>query len=90
VFIKPWNKESERILRQLSLTGRAYTNDKKFVRAFGCKHKNILDNGFLDIASTNYGKRPDKTLFVTPPEVAVVPKPGERGVNFHFKRFKIL
>ena len=90
MFIKPWNKESEKILRQLSFSGKAFTHNPRVAREFGKKYKNIFNNGFLDVASTRYSKRPDKTFFITPPDIAVIPKPGERGINYHFKRFKIL
>jgi hypothetical protein len=90
MFIRPWDKKSMRILHDLSLTGRAYTNDGKFVRTFGCKHREILDSGFLDIARTNYGKRPDKMIFITPPDVMVIPRPSQKGISYYFKRFKTL
>lgn len=89
-FIKPWNDKAENVLRQLSISGRAYIHDPKFARKFGCKYKEILDNGFLDIATTRYGKREDKILFVTPPNIAVIPKLSQRGTKYHFKRYKFL
>ena len=50
--IRPWNKESERILNQIVRDGKAYTSNEMFTRAFGRKHPEIFDknNGFLDIA----------------------------------------
>jgi len=90
MFVKPWSKESERILRQLSFTGRASIIDNnKLPREFGMKCKDILDQDFLDIATIR-NKKIKRTWFITPPDVTVVPKPGDRGINFHFKRFKIL
>lgn len=89
-FIKPWNDKAENVLRQLSISGRAYIHDPKFARKFGQKYKTILDDGLLDIATTRYSKREDKILFVTPPNIAVIPKPGQRGVRFHFKRYRFL
>jgi len=53
------------------------------------KCKEIINNNFLDIATTR-NRRENKTWFITPPDVAIIPKPGQRGLNFHFKRFKIL
>jgi len=89
VFIKPWDKESEQILRQLSYSGRAYSKNMPFVRKFASQRpiRDLINNDFLDIAH-NHKKK--KSIFVTPPDIAVIPKPGERGINFHFKRFKIL
>jgi len=90
MFIKPWSKESERVLRQLSFAGRAYiTNNSKLPREFGMKCDEIVRSDFLDIATTR-NKKERRTWFIIPPDVAVVPKPGERGINFHFRRFKIL
>jgi len=50
--IRPWNKESERVLNQIAKDGKAYTANEMFTRAFGRKHPTIFDknNGFLDIA----------------------------------------
>lgn len=89
VFIKPQDKETERILRQLSLSGRAYSMDMGFVRRFSSQKpiREAVNLDFLDIAH-NHKKK--KTIFVTPPNIMVIPKPGEHGINFHFKRFKVL
>lgn len=91
MFIKPWNKESENIFWQLSKNnGRAYIkNNSRLPREFGMKCKEIIKNDLLDIATIR-NKRERKTLFITPPDIIVVPKPGQRGINFFFKRGKIL
>ena len=91
MFVKPWNEESKKILFQLgNNNGKAFTLNSKLPREFGEKYPDLFDNGLLDTARTRYSKRPDKTFFITPPDVMVIPKPGQRGINFHFKRFKIL
>jgi len=89
MFIKPWDEESERILRQLSFSGRAFTKNMKFARLFS-KRKDVraVSNG--DLLDITFSRRKQKTWFVTPPDITVIPKPGERGINYHFKRFKIL
>ena len=50
--IRPWDKESERILNQIVKNGKAYTNNNQFTRTFGRKFPDLFDknNGFLDIA----------------------------------------
>jgi len=50
--IRPWSKESERILNQIVKDEKAYTSNMQLTRAFGKKHPEIFDkdNGFLDIA----------------------------------------
>lgn len=90
MFVKPWDKSSMDVLRQLSISGRAYVKNPKINRIFGHKCKELIDNGLLDIASTRYAKREDKQIFVTPINVSVIPKPSRNGINFHFRRFKIL
>ena len=90
MFTKSWSKESERILRQLSYSGRAYTtNNQKLPREFGMKCKEIIDQDFLEIATTR-NKKTRRTWFITPPDIMVIPKPGDRGTYFHFRKYKIL
>jgi len=90
MYVKPWSKDAERILRQLSYTGRAYsTNNSRLPREFGMKCKDIINSDFLDIATIR-NKKERRTWFITPPDVAITIKPGKRGINFHFRRFKIL
>lgn len=91
MFIRPWSKDAERILKQLSLNnGRAYTPNRLISREFGKKYPSLFDEGYLDVAYTRYSKRNDKTIFVTPPDVMVIPKPSQKGIGYHFRRFKIL
>ena len=89
MFIKTLDKKSEQILRQLSLSGRACSKDMPFVRKFASQKpiRELINSDFLDIAHNHKKKR---SWFVVPPDIAVIPKPGLRGINFHFKRFKIL
>ena len=89
MYIKPWNEESERILKQLSLSGKAYTKNMMFSKSFGRKIKTsgLDDAGFLELF---HNRRKQKTCFVTPPGIAVIPKLGERGINYHFKKYKFL
>ena len=91
MFVRPWNKESEKILWQLSKNnGRAYSiNNQRLPREFGMKYKNLIDNNLLDIATVR-NRKEHKTLFVTPPDITVIPKLNQRGINFYFKRHKIL
>ena len=51
MFIKPWNEESEKIMRQLSISGRAFTKDMTFSRNFGKKRirKELGSMGFLEM-----------------------------------------
>ena len=87
MFITPWNEKSTQILRQLSLNGRAYSKDTFFIKKFATQKsvRTLIKMNFLDIARNH---RKGKSIFVTPPDVMVIPKPGDFGINFHFKRFK--
>jgi hypothetical protein len=86
MFIRPWSKESENILKQISLYGKAYTHDtKKLPKQFGIRCKEIIDSDMLDIATIR-NKREKRTWFIIPSEISVIPKHN----NFHFKRNKFL
>ena len=90
MFIKPLDKKSDNICKQLKLYGKAYAEpDHILSQNFGKKCKNIFDNGFLDMTTTRYSKRPDKLIFTTRLGVKVIAKNGKRGVNYHFKRFNL-
>ena len=86
MYIKPWSKESERILKQLSNNGKGFIcNNNQIPREFGMKCKDIIGLDFLDIATIR-NKKTRRTWFITPPDVKVIPINGKRGTNFHFKR----
>lgn len=79
VFIKPYNKEHERIFRQLMKNNIAYTSDINLSRSFGRHYPSIIREGWLDIARIDRKKR---TVFVSPPDIRIVPK----NKRFYFFR----
>lgn len=79
VFVKPFNKEHERIFRRLMRSNIAYTDDIKLSRSFGRHYPSIIDGGFLDIARIEKKKR---TVFVSPPEIRIV---RNRGRFFFYR-----
>lgn len=86
VFVDPWNKKSLSIFKQLSLNGRAYSKDIKFIVDFSRREqiRDIVHKDFLDISRCDTKKR---TWFVVPPDIEVVPKSVKRsrfGIHFHF------
>lgn len=90
MFVKPWSKDAERVLKQLSYSGRAFvTENQRLPREFGVKCKEIINHDYLKVATTRNTKNRE-TWFITPPDVMVIPKPGNRGINFHFRKFRIL
>ena len=89
MYVKPWSSESLGVLQQLSISGRAYTTNMPFVRKFASQKpiRELINNDFLDISHNHKKKR---SVFTVRPDIMVIPKPGERGMNFHFRRFKVL
>jgi hypothetical protein len=85
--IRPWNKESERVLNQIAKDGKAYTTNMQFTRAFGRKHPTIFDknNGYLDIARID--KR-GESVILPRSDIRLIPlhdRPGE-AVKLQFKK----
>jgi len=74
MYIKPWSKDSERILRQLTKNGKAYTTDLKLTRAFGRRCPEIIDANFMDIGRIDKKK---KSVFVLGENIVTVPKKGK-------------
>ena len=85
--IRPWNKESERILEQIAKDGKAYTTNEMFTRAFGRKHPNIFDkdNGFLDIARIDKRKQ---SVILPRSDIRLIPLPDRpsEAVKLQFKK----
>jgi len=88
MFIRPWSEEAERILRQLSYSGRSSTKDMKLARLFSKRKdvREVINQELLDIANN---RRKQKTWFIVPPDISVIPKPSNNGIKYHFKRFKL-
>ena len=70
MFVKPWDEKSRKILDQLTRDGRAYTSDIELSRKFGRMYSELSEQGFIDIARI---ERKQKTVFVTPPDIRIVP-----------------
>lgn len=70
--IRPWSKESEKILNQIAKDGKAYTSNIQFTRAFGRKHPSIFDkdNGYLDIARIN---KSNKSVILPRSDIRLIP-----------------
>lgn len=82
VYIRPWSKESEMILRRLTKNGKAWTKDKKLPQEWGMKCKEIA--GFVDIAEIRQRRKERETIFVTKDNTIVVP---QKGKFFFYKIF---
>ena len=87
MFVKPWDEASKRILDQLVRdNGRAFTKDINLPRAFGARYPELIKNDFLSIARDD---RKRESVFVTKPNVMVVPIPtrSSRSTRWHKYQF---
>lgn len=76
VYITPWDKESKRILQGLSKFHTMHTENKKISSAFGRRHTEIIGE-YIDISTTLYRKKSNKTIFSRQNDVVIVPKKGK-------------
>lgn len=70
------------IIDQLARDGRTFTTDIHISREFGRMCSELEDKGFVFIARTERNK---KTVFVTPPEVRIVPLKNKK-----YKFYRVL
>lgn len=86
MYIRPWSKEAEDILKRLSKDGRAYTKDTKGLPVqFGHRCKDIIHNELLDIATVR-NKRERRTWFIIPEDAKVMPTIKRKQQVYQFKR----
>jgi len=81
MFVKPWNKEAENILKQLSLNGKAYTKNSILPRLWSRRYPDLDD--FIEVF---HNRRKQKTVFLPLNNVVVIPKPKTK--QFQIKRLK--
>lgn len=86
MYIKPWNAESERILKRLSRNGRTFSYDTNISRDFGQKYKEVMNKEYIDFATTRYSRRKDKTLFQVNEKCRLRPKETRRGIKFYIEQ----
>ena len=84
--VKPWSKECENIIKQMKKDfGKASTFNRELSQEFGRK-TNLINKGFLDVASTRYNKKKNKTLFQLGNDIEIIELPN----CFDFRRKKFL
>lgn len=76
VYIQPWDKESKRLLQGLSKFHNMYTENKNISSAFGRRHKDIIGE-YIDISTTSYRRKSNKTIISRRDDVVIVPKKGK-------------
>ena len=69
-FVTPWDEKSKKLLEQMVKDGKAFTSDIELPRAFGRRYPELIDNDFLSIARAD---RKKETVFVTKPNVMIIP-----------------
>lgn len=85
--IRPWNDKSQKLMHQLSITGRAFTLDMQLARDFS-KKKVIRQATKMDLLDIAHNRRKGKTWFIVPPDVAVIPKMRFGEIGYTIKRLK--
>jgi len=88
MYIKPWSKEAEGILRRLSKDTKAYVDDPVFTRSFGRKYPELFDEhyGCMDIGRID--KRRKSIIALRPDFVLVpIPPPDYRKRKFTYFQF---
>ena len=85
VFVKPWNKEAERIFRQLAKDQRAYTKNNKITRKLGRSYPELFDNGFMDIGRID---RKNESIIVLRPGIGIAPVPPKPSIPSKFLKFQ--
>lgn len=85
--LKPWNKEVERIMRQLAKDRVVYIDNVDITRKIGRNHSSLFDeaNGFMDIGKI---ERRNKSMIALRPGVGIAPVPKLPSVPSKFIKFK--
>jgi len=98
VFIDPdefssfgFETEVERIMRQLSKSGKATSHNTKLPTLMGQKYKDIFGE-MIDVSRTNYRRKKNKVYYNTIDDdftkIAILPKIVFNKTRFHLKRLK--
>jgi hypothetical protein len=77
----PWDKEIESIFERLTRDRIAYTKNTRLASEFGSKYPELVDNDFIDVVTTKYRKKEQKTIFAIAPNVVIIPK--DKRFSFH-------
>ncbi len=85
MFIKPWDEKSKRIIEQITQNGKAFTTDITIPRAFGRRYPELIDKDFISIGRVDKKK---ETVFVTKPNVRVMPIPIRSSRNTKWMKYK--
>lgn len=91
-WFKDLEKDINRICNDLHKCGVAYAKpNNNLSRFFSMKCKDLLNPNdfFIDVATTSYRKKQNKTIFVLAPNVKVMPIKSDMGIRYHFKRLRL-
>ena len=78
----PWDKEIENILNRLAKDRVSYSRNPKLASEFGKRHSILIKNEFIDVVTTNYRKKQQKTIFVLNPNASI----EQKNKIFHFHK----
>ena len=75
MFVRPWNKESEKYLFQLAKERTLFTRDINFTRSLGRRYPELSDNGFMDIGRID---KKHESIIALRPGIGLAPLPTRR------------
>ena len=73
-IVIPWDKEIENLFHQLAKDRVAYTKNTHVASDLGRRYPELIDDGFLDIVTTNYRKKSPETIIIMRPNVVSIQK----------------
>jgi len=89
-FGSEFEKEVNRLMQQLSSQRYATTSNSRIAPLIGIKAKDIIKMDMLDVATTKYRSKPNKTILTIPPSVKIEPiKLNGSLSGFKFKRLHL-
>ena len=85
MYIKPWNKESEQILRKLMKDRVAIINDAHITHLFGIKYKELTKD-FFAIGKI---KKTNESIIGLREHVHIIPRNIPSSKTSHFPKFEL-
>ena len=81
-------KEIDNLMRQMTVHGKGYSLNPKLPPIFSIKCEDVFKQDLLDMATTRYRKKENKTVFVPTPGTIIIPKICKNKVTFHLKKLR--
>jgi len=80
-IVTPWDEEIKNILQRLTKDRVAYTKNHGIASDFSRRYPELIDTDMIDVVTTRYRRKPQKTIFILSPGVVSIPK--KQKFSFH-------